>query len=137
MTLFINLLRVSLGILFVYTGLTKCINPYGFRTVVLSYGLLPPILALPAAIIVPWVEVLLGGMLITGFMVGIASLGLAILLAGFITILLLKYGQTLPYGCGCFTLRGKEETVDAKLIIRDLVILAATLTVAFVYLPWR
>jgi putative oxidoreductase len=96
-----RLLGVTLGGLFVYAGLIKCLHPYEFAEAVLAYHLLPESLVGAAAAVLPWVEMAAGFTLIIGLKRRSALLLLAALLAGFLVVILITLGRGLKIDCGC------------------------------------
>jgi len=95
------LCRWVLGTVFIYGGSTKLIEPEIFATLIDAYGILPEIMLLPVAILLPAFEVIAGiGILfdIRGSLTAI--LGLLILF-----LLILGYGMAmgLDVDCGCFS----------------------------------
>jgi len=95
------LCRWVLGTVFIYGGSTKLIEPEIFATLIDAYGILPEIMLLPVAILLPAFEVIAGiGILfdIRGSLTAI--LGLLILF-----LLILGYGMAmgLNVDCGCFS----------------------------------
>lgn len=53
--------RWVLGLLFIYAGVQKIIDPYGFAKTIYGYGILPGDLVNITGIVLPWVEVMAGG----------------------------------------------------------------------------
>jgi len=58
--------RWVLALLFLYAGVQKVMDPYGFAKTVYGYGILPGEMVNITAIVLPWVEVLAGGALLIG-----------------------------------------------------------------------
>ena len=129
-----NLFRCGLGVIFVYAGTLKLLEPKTFAVLIEAYGIVPEALLLTLAISLAALEVMAGiGLLldIKGSLAVIA--GLLILFIG-----ILGYGiwMGLDVDCGCF---GPEDPeVEAfhglrQSLYRDLIMLAV---VGFIY-GWR
>lgn len=95
-----RLVRWVLGLVFVYAGLVKLVDPQSFGAVVGGYGLLPVGLVGPVSILLPGLEVLAGLGLVLDAR---GSLG-AILGMTFIFLVVLSYGiwLGLDVDCGCY-----------------------------------
>ncbi|MBD0379613.1 MauE/DoxX family redox-associated membrane protein [Paenibacillus sedimenti] len=88
--------------IFLYSASSKIINIYGFGLILDSYGLIPEAWNKPLSILIPIMELLISaGMLYFPF-AALAAGGAGLLVAAFTTVLLWKWGEVLPYGCGCF-----------------------------------
>jgi hypothetical protein len=120
-----RIIAAAIGLLFLYTGGTKVIDPAGFAIDIQNYRLLPWTWGVLLALYLPWVEILCGAALL--FRIGYrGALALAaLLLAAFIG----AYGSTRPRGldiaCGCFghgVHRGYWQVV-----IGDAILLAVVL----------
>ena len=131
------LLAIALGGVFVYASLDKIAHPDAFARIVYHYRLLGPSAStgpLPAnvvAVTLPWVEILAGVALISGVWRREASLVAAVLLVAFLGAVTwaLLHGTDIE-NCGCFTVTGAGRAAGVKLLLGDLVLLAAALFVA-------
>jgi uncharacterized membrane protein YphA (DoxX/SURF4 family) len=119
------LMRLTLGGVFIWAGWVKVADPQGFATAVRNYQLLPEALVNPVALLLPWIEVLCGGLMICGVWVSGSVFIVNVLLAVFIAALALNWVRGVDVSCGCFS------TVDAKQgadyladILRDAALLA-------------
>ncbi|MGB7024416.1 MAG: MauE/DoxX family redox-associated membrane protein [Candidatus Acidiferrales bacterium] len=81
-----------------------------------SYQLLPPRMVSPFAHALPWMELSLGVLLLTGFALRYVSLAAALLLALFYAVVIRSYALHLAINCGCF---GPNEKLDAGTLIRE------------------
>ncbi|MFA5507436.1 MAG: MauE/DoxX family redox-associated membrane protein [Vulcanimicrobiota bacterium] len=102
----VTVLRVSLGVLFIYASLDKLLQPVAFSEMIMGYRLVPVSLVTLAATVLPWLELLVGGCLIIGFLHRSAAtwatgFGLVFLLAKISVIL-----RGLDVSCGCFSVNG-------------------------------
>ncbi len=112
--------RILIGFFFTAVGISKLFEPTpNFLYLVQSYQCFPPILEQGIALIVPWIEFLLGLFLLLGLWTGQVLQGFLILIGGFILVL----GQALVRGlpldeCGCFG--GLISVPISKMIIFDI-----------------
>jgi uncharacterized membrane protein YphA (DoxX/SURF4 family) len=126
-----------LGTVFIYAGFTKLIEPEIFATLIDAYGILPEIMLLPVAILLPLFEVIAGiGILfdIRGSLTAIS--GLLILF-----LLILGYGMAmgLDVDCGCFSPGDPEAKAFHGLrqaFYRDL-LMALQVLFAFGWRRWN
>jgi len=110
-------LRVALGVIFIYAGWVKLQDPWQlFAAGVASYELLPMWAVQIVARTLPWFEILLGVVLISGFFMRISSTAVAGLLAVFFTLIVRAYFQGKEINCGCF---GGNEPISPLTMARD------------------
>ena len=123
------LLRLVLGAVFVYAAYTKLRDPWAlFAMSIDSYKLLPEWGVIAAAHTLPWFELLLGLVLISGLALRYAAAAAALVLTAFFTAMLIGYARGLEIDCGCF---GPGEALGPRTLLRDgtLVVLAIVLAV--------
>ena len=129
-----RLCRWGLGIIFIYAGSVKLLEPETFAVLIEAYGIVPQGLLMPVAVVLPALEVAGGiGLLweIEGSLVGIT--GLLVLF-----IIILGYGirMGLDVDCGCFGPDDPEAKAFHGLrnsLYRDLAMMAG---IGFIY-GWR
>ena len=117
---FTLLIRLSLGCLFLWSSLPKIRQPYDFLSSVYNYELVGPKLGMLVAVILPWLELLVGLCLLGGIFVGgalLLSIGMAIMFT-FTTSFALYRG--LKISCGCF---GASGIISYSTIIHTCMIL--------------
>ena len=129
-----NLIRWSLGAVFIYSGGAKLLAPIPFAVLIDAYGLVPDGLLFPTAVGLAALELAAG----IGLLFDIrGSLGvIAGLLAVFIAILGYGISMGLDVDCGCFGPDDPEAEAFHGLraaLYRDLVMMAG---VGFLY-GWR
>ncbi|MGO9230362.1 MAG: MauE/DoxX family redox-associated membrane protein [Bryobacteraceae bacterium] len=118
-------LRIGLGIVFVYAAWTKLRTPWElFAMEVDSYQLLPLKMVELVARTLPWFELFVGLLLMTGFWLRSAAAATALLLAGFFTLMVRAYAKGMEIPCGCF---GANDIISWKTLLRDGSLLAAAL----------
>ena len=112
--------RIILGLIFLFACYDKLLNPRQFAEVVYNYQILPDGLVNVTAILLPWVELVLGLSLIVNVWIpGSAVLGNLLLLA-FFSALIFNLARGLDVSCGCFSTAAGEEGADARTVLRDL-----------------
>lgn len=117
--------RLALGVIFVYAAYTKLRIPWMlFGMTVDSYQMLPEWGVVLVARALPWVELLLGAMLILGVWARWAAAGASALLVVFVCAIVRAYTMDLQINCGCF---GTNEPITKFTILRDAGFLAASL----------
>ena len=120
--------RVVLGGIFVYSGYIKLQSPLQFASALTGYKLLPDSLIFPMATYLPWVEVALGVLLLSGWKIRYVSIGASLLLLGFTTILTVTYLRGIQADCGCF---GFGHKISPLTIARDLLMLLPAIPLIF------
>ena len=118
------LIRVVLGLVFVYAGAVKLIDPKAFAKVISQYDILPEFLLAPFAVGLPALELIAGIGLIFNVRGSLAVISALLV----IFILVLGYGilNSLDIDCGCFS----PEELDARnslqqAFYRDLLMIGA------------
>jgi uncharacterized membrane protein YphA (DoxX/SURF4 family) len=110
-------LRVALGVIFIYAGWVKLQDPWQlFAAGVASYEMLPMWAVEIVARTLPWFEIALGVVLISGFFMRISSTIVTALLAVFFTLIVRAYIQGKQINCGCF---GGNEPISPLTMLRD------------------
>lgn len=116
-------IRVALAVTFIWACIHKISNPYEFGLQVATYQILPLSLINLQAIILPWVELLVGILLVTGFMTrasALVSMGMNVM---FIAAIALALSADLQLQCGCFASAEAGHEMDASLLVRDAIFL--------------
>lgn len=98
-----TVLRVGLGLLFVFASLDKIAHPAAFAQAVANYQILPAALVNPAAILLPWIEAVCGLALACGVLPRGAALVIAGLMAVFLAAILANLVRGVDVACGCFS----------------------------------
>jgi uncharacterized membrane protein YphA (DoxX/SURF4 family) len=118
-------LRVALGAIFIYAGWVKLQDPWQlFAAGVASYELLPMWAVEIVARTLPWFEIALGVVLISGFFFRTSSTIVSALLAVFFTLIVRAYIQGKQINCGCF---GGNEPISPLTMLRDGSMLAGSI----------
>jgi uncharacterized membrane protein YphA (DoxX/SURF4 family) len=115
--------RIVLGGVFLYAGFDKVLHPAAFAEAVFNYQILPDFLVNLTAVILPWLELTLGVLLISGIWIpGSAVLG-TLLLAIFMGAMVFNLARGLDIDCGCFSLSASGGRLTLRTILRDAVFL--------------
>jgi len=128
--LFIFVLRLIIGGLFIYAAIGKIADPQGFANAIYRYEVLPGYFVNIPAIVIPFIEFFAGLFLLLGFYKQGSSFLISVMLSIFIILLLSAYLRGLTIDCGCFYLENTSTKGDIiTSIIRDLFMLAASLII--------
>ncbi|MFZ5803109.1 MAG: DoxX family protein [Candidatus Omnitrophota bacterium] len=118
--------RAMIGGIFIYSGFTKLIEPIeNFRYLLNEYTVFPKALVPAITIVFPWLEVVLGVFLITGYLTRFSALVLTGFSFGFVFVLVLSRWilGIWPDSCGCFGESGLKITVPQILMIDTINVL--------------
>ncbi len=127
------ILRIALGILFIWASWDKILDPKGFVRVVQNYAILPPILANFTAIVLPWIEAVSGILLISGYYIRGSAAIVSGLMLVFMSALAWNMYRGIDVTCGCFSNELKAAATGDYVyeILRDILILGAGLRIFF------
>lgn len=131
---FYHLLRLVLAFVFIYASIDKIVHPHPFAQAVFNHQVLPVFLINLTAIILPWMELILGVCLLFNYWMNGVSLLTAVLMLLFIGIITLNLSRGLNVGCGCFS-TSTEGSMDTLTLIRDIIFLC--LSFSLVVLTFR
>lgn len=113
------LLRMFVAGIFLYASYDKILHPADFASIIKDYRILPDILINPAAIILPWLELMLGVLLVAGkWLEGSLFLVNALMLL-FWTALAVSAFRGIDIGCGCFSTAKDSGGNMAWYLVRD------------------
>jgi uncharacterized membrane protein YphA (DoxX/SURF4 family) len=121
--------RLMLGGVFVYAAYAKLDQHWSlFAMTINSYQVVPESAAIFLAHTLPWFELALGLVLMTGWALRWSATAASALLLTFFSVMLRAYLKNLAIFCGCF---GLGEQLGPRTLIRDgsLVVLAVALAV--------
>lgn len=131
--------RLYLGLVFMLACLHKLAHPATFAVDVATYQLLPLGTINLFALVVPWVELLVGILLITGVRARAAAVVTAALMVAFMVALGWALAQGLEMSCGCFASQSaaKFDPISWRTMLRDAGWLAlATYVICFDHQPF-
>ncbi|MDH4271913.1 MAG: DoxX family protein [Candidatus Aminicenantes bacterium] len=121
--------RLVVGGVFIWAGVLKVVDPLGFAQSIMNYQVFPKALAFIIALVLPWVEVIAGGLLIIGLFKRSSALLVSLMLVGFIGLVALALARGIDTSCGCFGSLSRHA--DLSLILADLGLLYLILCVFF------
>ena len=129
------LLRVVLGLVFVYAAWVKLFGPHWswpprlepwelFALAISSYDILPLKAVELVARTLPWLELAIGLMLLAGRGLRLSATATSLLLLVFFGLMVRAFSQGKEISCGCF---GPGEIISAWTLLRDGSMLAGAL----------
>ncbi len=125
------IIRFILGAIFIAAGIPKIIDTASFAGVVYNYQLLPDMFISVFSITLPWLEVIIGGLLIMGIWMPGTVIFYNLLMVAFIGALSFNAARGLDISCGCFSTE-PSGIIDMDTIFRDIIILSASMYLLFV-----
>ncbi len=121
--------HVALGAVFLYAAYTKLRQPWMlFAFSVNSYQLLPEWAVVAVARTLPWVELLLGLLLLSGYQLRYVAAAATAVLLLFFAVMVRAYVRGQGIDCGCF---GLGEKLGVRTLLRDGLLLAFSLALTF------
>jgi putative oxidoreductase len=128
-----SVLRIAMGLLFIYSGFSKVLDPENFGKVISLYDLSPEILVPYAAVIFSFIEMIIGLLLLFGFKIKASSFLSIILMIFWIIIISISIFRGKSFDCGCFELKqfGIAEEIGLPVVFRDIVFLCILLLVFY------
>ncbi len=126
-------LRILLGCVWLYAAYAKFRESWlVFAMSIDAYRMLPQWAVLAVARSLPWIELAIGIMLITGLAMRYVSIAGAAILSVFFCVMAVARSRGLGIDCGCF---GPGDALSKWTLLRDGSLLTAA--IALVYLSWR
>jgi len=145
--------RLVLGGIFVYAGFSKLLMPNThlwpmfvlkfslsmnislFAQQVESYKMISPAASQIVAHTLPFVEIVLGALLLIGWRLRIWATAITLVMAGFLGVVTRAYLLHMDINCGCF---GTPEKLTGMTVLRDsLFLLLALLMTVFAFIEAR
>ncbi len=124
--------RIYLGIVFIAACWYKIADPGEFALSIATYDILPLKLVNLMAVLLPWIELVVGVTLIIGFWTRASALAVAGMMLLFIGALGLALARDLHMSCGCFASAEAGNEINAGTMVRDLLWLAGAIFVMIV-----
>jgi hypothetical protein len=129
-----RLIRWALAVVFLYSGLSKLLDPEAFAAIINAYGLIPETWGMPVAVLLPLIESMTAVCLIWDVRGSLEIItGLLVL---FMAILGYGIGMGLDVDCGCFGPDDPQHRGFSSLrpaLYRDMVMMAG---IIYLY-SWR
>lgn len=123
--------RIFLSGIFIYAGYTKIENPLQFAVAAEEYQLLSPDSVVWVVKILPWLEIVVGAVLLSGIGIRYTAGFAAIFLAFFIGVMGVTFLRGIEADCGCF---GLGQRISPFTLVRDTLFLLPALFL--VVQPW-
>jgi len=128
--------RLILGATFIYASYYKIIAPADFAKLIYGYDLFPPQTINLIAIVIPFVELIMGTALIIGIYPQSAALIIDAMLVFFILIISINLIRGHEFDCGCFSVQSDRIPDSPSFMLgRNLVLL--TLGIYILWYGWR
>jgi len=125
-------LRIALGAILVYSAWSKLKDSWAlFAMAVDSYQVLPLWGVRLVARTLPWVELLIGVLLIVGRWMRVATVACSLLLLVFFGLMVRAHLKGMEINCGCF---GPGEAISWRTLLRDGAMVAGSLVLTVVTL---
>jgi uncharacterized membrane protein YphA (DoxX/SURF4 family) len=119
-------LRVILGAMFIYSAYRKLEAPWQlFAGAIMDYKVLPDWASIWLARTLPWAELALGALLISGYWLRTSSTIGALIIGGFLAMMTRAFILHMEIECGCFGPTG--DPISWRTLARDGSILAGFL----------
>lgn len=115
--------RLLVGLVFIAASIDKIVHPAAFAQIIHNYQILPDALINVTAIVLPWLELVLGGLLIAGLWMPGAVVLANFLFLAFFGALLVNLARGLNIHCGCFSSGTQGDPMTTWYVVRDTVFL--------------
>ena len=115
-------IRIIVGGIFIYSALTKITDLGYFAKSLYNYRILPEVTLNLFALLIPWLELIIGLLIVLGIFVRESALLGGILMIVFIAAISIAIVRGLDIECGCFGTKDGSR-VGLMRIIEDLLIL--------------
>ncbi|MFA4827605.1 MAG: MauE/DoxX family redox-associated membrane protein [Thermodesulfovibrionales bacterium] len=123
--------RIIVGGIFLISGLAKISDPIRFILTLREFRLFPEIIIPFTAIYLPWLEFILGLLVLSGLLYRTSSLMLACLNFVFMLAILSVIVRGIDVDCGCFGLLADmlkiPDMADMKAVLRNLLFIGMSI----------
>jgi putative oxidoreductase len=126
-----RILHLVFGGVFLYAGVVKARSPMVFLDDIRSFEMLPDPYAALVAMFLPWLEIFAGLAVMSGWLRRGGLLVLNVSLVVFLVAILTAWARGIDIRCGCFGGGSEAASNYIELIVRDIVLLALGLWLAF------
>ncbi len=122
--------QAFIGFIFIYAGIEKIADPAGFSNSIANYKLLPNFAINFFAVTIPWIELVVGILLIFDFYVKENAIIFSSLILIFTLMVFISILRGLNIDCGCFG-TSDGQTVGIVKILENLGLLILGIYVYF------
>ena len=123
--------RLFLGGIFIYASLDKIFKPGLFAEAVYNYQILPDVLINLTSLVLPWLELVLGLMLVAGIWLPGAVVLSTLLLLSFSGSLIFNMARGINISCGCFSTEPSTDPITWWTVLRDASFLVPAIYLLF------
>jgi putative oxidoreductase len=110
-------LAAIIGAVFIYAGAAKISDPGKFGRDILNFRIVPWAVAIRVAFYLPWLEIIAGLALLTGFLRRGALAVLTTLMVFFIVATISAHARGINLDCGCFGGASKGMSFTSHMLI--------------------
>lgn len=125
-----QILRIILGLIFIFSGVEKISNPAEFAQSIENYRLLPIISINLIAIILPWLELISGMLLLFGIKSKENSIIITSMMIVFTSAVIIAIFRNLDIDCGCFGTLAAQK-VGFRKVIENIVLISIGFIIFF------
>lgn len=116
------IIRWCLGLIFIYASFHKIADPAGFAKIIYGYSLFPGEIINLLAIVLPFIELVAGIALVSGFWPRSAAIIINGMLAAFMIAIAINLIRGHEFDCGCFSPGSNGQLLTGEqLLVRDIV----------------
>jgi uncharacterized membrane protein YphA (DoxX/SURF4 family) len=123
-TYLLFIVRIILGLIFIYAGAEKISDPEAFAVSISNYRLLPVVTLNFFAITLPWIELVTGLLILFGIAVKENSSIIFLMLLVFTIAIVISLFRGLSIDCGCF---GKGSQIGLLKLGENILMLVVSL----------
>jgi hypothetical protein len=132
MMIFVIMINLILGGIFLVSALPKLRHPKGFILTVLEYRILPPYLSKVYGTFIPPLEFALALFAFTGIMLRFIAIIMSLLIFSFIVAISVNIKRGRDLACNCFgTL--KKRPIGKTLLVQDSVLLGGAIFISITH----
>jgi uncharacterized membrane protein YphA (DoxX/SURF4 family) len=113
------LIRILLGGLFIYAAVPKILDPFNFAVAVYNYKMLPGFAVGLVAAALPWLELVIGILLVLGVRVQASSLICTGMLVVFTLAIFINTLRGIDVDCGCFS---TDRSIGWAAVVEDSIL---------------
>jgi len=123
------MVRLALGGLLIYASFGKITHAEEFATAMSNYRMLPSGMVFLGSLVMPWLELLLGLLLLTGVWKSTSTFMTSVLFLVFTMAVAQAIVRGVDISCGCFDLTATEDRISSLTLVRNLFLFACSLSI--------